>query len=160
MNGMTAPTLSYIWALLGLVVILADIKLTQTIVLFLVGLAALTVGVTLSWMPHLIVPDQFKLFLFGIVFWALLLWRPLQRYKYHNSETFHNLKGRPVVLIGATLAPGTKGQGKWSGTCVDIMLAEDVQATVHQDQSLIIDHVEGTVFIVRPVVSKQQQGTA
>lgn len=149
---MTTEWIAYAWAGLGLVLILMDIKLAQTIVLFLVGLAALSVGVALSWVPAMTPADQIKCFMGATLLWTVLLWRPLQRYKHHNSETFHNLKGRPIKLVSPHLSPGQKGQGKWSGTLVDVMLDANFDRTVTPADDLVIVRVEGTLFVIAPKV--------
>ena len=148
--------LSYAWALAGLMLIAIDFKLAQTIVLFLMGLAALTVGMALSYAPHLAMSEQIKIFMFASLLWTLVLWRPLQRFKYSNSEVFNNLKGRKVVLVDPILKPGAKGKGKWSGTLVEVQLAEDVKIEAKHGDVLLIESVDGTLFTVRP---QQQQSS-
>ncbi len=153
---MTTEWNAYAWAGLGLVLILMDIKLAQTVVLFLVGLAALSVGMTVSWMPAMALAEQFKWFMGATLLWTLLLWRPLQRYKHHNSETFHNLKGRTIELVSPHLSPGQKGQGRWSGTLVDVMLDADLDLTVTPSDDLVIVRVEGTLFVIGPKTQRDR----
>ena len=150
MDTAALQTIMYLWAFSGIVLILIDIKLAQTIVLFLLGLGALTVAIVLTFHPLSAITDQAKVFLFSSIFWTLVLWRPLQKYKYSNSETFHNLKGRRVVLQDKELAPGSRGKAKWSGTIVEVKLADGVEQTVPMGSELIVKSVEGTLFIVQP----------
>ena len=150
MDTAALQTIMYLWAFSGIALILIDLKLAQTIVLFLLGLGAITVAIVFTFHPLETLTEQAKTFLFSSIFWTLVLWRPLQKYKYNNSETFHNVKGRTVTLQDTELVPGARGKAKWSGTIVDVKLADGIEQTVPSGSELIVEHVEGTLFIVHP----------
>jgi membrane protein implicated in regulation of membrane protease activity len=114
------------WFLLGLVLIILEVVMGFTIVLFFTSLAAFTVGF-ISYEKFVVFESvywQFAAFFALTVFWAILLWKPLKRLKDRNAKNgeVKNFVGQAVEVIDADLTKNKTGNVKWSGTIVHAIL--------------------------------------
>jgi membrane protein implicated in regulation of membrane protease activity len=117
-----------------------------------VGLAALTAGCALTALPDITTLQQWMVFFVSGAIWALLLWKPLQKFRGKGAKnTYQNMVG-DIAYIGASgLKKGDIGEATWSGTIMKARLADDA-TTEHLagGSQVVISSVTGNTLAVKP----------
>jgi membrane protein implicated in regulation of membrane protease activity len=142
-----------IWLSVGVLALFAEAFGAVGFGLFFTGLGAIVTGAlinhgTISQEDMLI---QLLVFLLSSGVWALILWKPLQRFRINRKNpTFSN-------IVGDTAMVGDKGVGLhdgevlWSGTIMKAQLANDAGVS-HLGAGAIVEvtEVSGAKLIVKP----------
>lgn len=148
-------TPTYGWLLLGVVLVAVEAFAIPGIgFFFFAGFGALSLSLLLAggivgeeaWIA------QLAWFCACSAGWALLLWKPLKRWKTskHSGEAYHNIIGHKALIVGA-LEKGKTGTVRWSGTLMQARLAAESEASMLQEGTeVIITAVEGTTLTVKP----------
>lgn len=132
------------WLMLGIACVVIDVFVAQTLVILFFGLGALTTAIFSYWISDF--THEIILFLASSVFWSAILWRPLTKRK--KQAAFSNIIGQKVLVETASLNPGERGFGKWSGTSVNIELEPDSQ-NVQAGDYVEITRISGITFYVK-----------
>lgn len=132
-----------LWLLFGAALVLAEVFTAPGIGLFLGGFGAMSTGIVVQMGLVGIesFPAQIAWF-FGLSsLWAVLLWRPLQKYRVKQTLKTHAGAERSDI-VGSTGTVGKNGikrhetgQVKWSGTIMNAVLSP------HSDEDFL---AEGT----------------
>jgi len=155
---------SEVWFVIGLICVVLEVMLGLTIVVFFFALAAFSMGFLLffeltSFEDHLVQLATFCAMTLG---WAIVLWKPLKRFKNKplpnavdssgesvHVEKFENYIGQNVTISGKDLKRGEIGTATWSGTTVNVSIdpkAEDDLLTVNSVATVV--EVKNNIFIV------------
>lgn len=113
------------------------------------GLGALTVAAMLSagLLSDSDILWQVGTFLLNSSLLALILWKPLKKWRTTRSEApYSNMVGDEATVIGA-LEGDTLGQVRWSGTTMNARLAHG-HGSLAEGSAVIIREVRGTTLIV------------
>lgn len=139
-----------LWLLAGVVCLAAEALGATGIGLLFAGLGALTIGSFLVAVPQLSLLEQWIIFLACTTLWAMLLWKPLQKYRSGgNGAGYKNMVGDTVFASTLGLKQGTIGEVTWSGTIMRARLA-DGAASLEPGAQATIAAVEGNTLIVKP----------
>jgi membrane protein implicated in regulation of membrane protease activity len=151
---MEPTTLSYMWLIAGVLLLLAEALGASGVGLFFAGLGALSVGFLLKL--GLVAPEatllQLVSFLAATALWTLVLWKPLRRfYSSNNKIGYSNMIGETAYVGSAGLKKGHDGEATWSGTIMKARLADNASVTQLEGGSAVeIVEVKGATLIVRP----------
>lgn len=110
-----------IWFLIGIILMILEVALGMTIVLFFCSLAAFTLGFFLYF--DRVDPANFIaqgiIFLLFTFAWAALLWKKLKNFRdSKNKDEYVNIIGQSAVIIN-DIHKGKTGTVRWSGTTVN-----------------------------------------
>jgi membrane protein implicated in regulation of membrane protease activity len=147
--------IGYLWLTAGALLLALEVFGAPGIGLLFGGIAGIAVGTLLQ--SGLLGADditlQFAVWFGLTAFSALLLWKPLQRWRMPKSDNqgFSNMVGDLATITGGPLVRGSGGSARWSGT---IMLAEIdpvADATRIEENTVVeITKVRGNTLLVRP----------
>jgi len=149
---------AFLWLLFGVVTILAEVlAVAPGVGLLFSGLGALCVSLLLYSLPDtgMSLVGQLTWFLGFTVAWAVLLWKPMKRWRMPSSKsgTYHNIVGDRATVAGGGLVKGQVGQVAWSGTLMNAELAPAVTvATLPVGAVVEVVAVQGNTFIVQPKI--------
>lgn len=153
----------YIWLVVGALLMALEAFGAPGIGLLFGGIAAVLVGILLQT-GVLSLADytlQFALWFAFTSVAALVLWKPMQRWRSKPSDghpAFHNMVGDHATVVEGELVRGSTGQARWSGT---IMLAEiDPMADstrIAEGEIVEITSVRGNTLYVRPRGSRRME---
>ena len=89
---------------------------------------------------------------FGLTaFFALLLWKPLKRFRQGRVKEYHNIKGESGKVISETLVKGEAGEVEWSGTRMRARLSPDSPVdSLIRGMNVRITEIEGNTLTVIP----------
>lgn len=146
-----------LWLLLGIAAVLAEVlAVAPGIGLLFTGLGALGVSLLLYSLPggEVSLVGQLTWFLGFTALWAVLLWRPLKRWRMPSphSGTYHNIVGDQATVAGEGLSAGRTGQVNWSGTVMNAVLSADAGVeSVPPGAPVRIMAVQGNTLSVSPL---------
>ncbi len=147
---------SLLWLIAGMVLIGLEVFGVPGIGLLFAGIAALITGVLVE--SGLMASDnytmQFACFFVLTGISALLLWKPMQRWRTAPAAAgdYNNMVGDKVVVIG-DLARGKTGKARWSGTTMQARLIPDAVVDILPDGAdAEIVAVDGNMLILKPIV--------
>ncbi len=143
----------YVWLLAGLLLLIIEVMGAPGAGLLFAGLGALIVGAALH-LQLLGLADyvaQFILFFAATVLWALLLWKPLKRFRTgQNNQHYSNIIG-DTAYVGSQGLTRQGGEVTWSGTIMKARLAKDSMADrLEAGAPVTIVEVAGATLTVRP----------
>lgn len=140
------------WFILGLCLIILEGLLGFTIITFIAGLAAVTVGIMCYLFPEYyespISIFSLAMYCGFIGIWALLLFNPLKALKNRNKDGYNNIVGGEGEVVDKPLKPGKIGKLKWSGTLVKAKLKAGCKHQVAVGEDVTIIDIKDNVFIV------------
>lgn len=146
-------TPSLLWLLIGLAAIVLELAaVAPGVGLLFAGLGALGVGLLLSGvMPDLSLTAQIIWFLGLTAAFAILLWKPMQRWRMPSGKgtPYNNMVGERAQVAEQGLQPGTPGTVRWSGTLMNAELAPQSPPAPANSTVEIVD-VRGNTLIVKP----------
>ena len=143
---------SILWLIAGIVLCGAEAALGPGIGLFFAGLAAVVVAALTAF--GLVAQQNYVAqgawFFALTALWAVLLWKPMQRFRSQRGNGYTNMIGDEAEVIGEPITRARRGQARWSGT---IMLAELAPDAPHDTLPLgarvTIVGVKGNRLIVK-----------
>ncbi len=133
-----------IWLVAGLVLITLEFTILPGVCMLFAGVAALIVG-ALTETVGLTFTQQCIIFLVTTIALSLLFYKKLRNYQANKDVKYSDMVGQSATVIG-TLAPGTLGQVKWSGTNMKARLQGG--STLSEGAHVKITAVDGNVVIV------------
>lgn len=140
-----------IWLALGIIFILLEFTTIPGIGLLFVGIGALTCSLILHKYPYLI-PYQVTIVGLTSFTWFLILWWPLKRFLYGNSQSnrygkdYFDIVGTEVEVSVEEIKPGGMGNVTWSGTLMNARLAAN-EAAAQVGERLYVHEVKGNILI-------------
>lgn len=145
------------WLVIAIILMILEVVLGFTIVLFFSGLACFTVAALIYF--NYITPDsiitQFAAFFLATTAWALILWKPLKGMvrRIHTSDaTATSIIGQEAIVINGPLHLGKIGNVTWSGTTVKAKMADDsAHSTLKEGTSVKVVAITDNIFIVREI---------
>lgn len=143
---------AWLWLLAGALLIVLEVTIAPTLVLFLAGLSALTISLLLGL--EVIAPSatiyQVGLWALCSGLYAVALWKPLKRWRFSaKSETYHNIVGGSVRVISA-ITKQQPGSVEWSGTTMRALLDESASvSTLEAGETGEITAVKGTILYIK-----------
>ncbi len=145
-------SISYLWLIGGLILILAEALGVSGLGLMFAGIGALVTSSLLNF--GVLPPDahlaQFVLCLAATAACAFFLWKPLQKYR-HRHGGYSNIIGETAFTGSGGLIKGHIGEATWSGTIMKAEIAGN--APVEKLDAAIpvtIVDVTGNKLIVKP----------
>lgn len=146
-----------LWLLFGAALVFAEVFTAPGIGLFLGGFGAMSTGIIVQsgLVGEESIAAQFAWF-FGLSsLWAMVLWKPLQKFRVHQKLTTRAGAERSD-LVGGTGTVGHNGlkrhetgQVKWSGTIMNAVLAPDsIDDFLPEGSTVKITSVSGNTLSV------------
>ncbi|MDX2113842.1 MAG: NfeD family protein [Alphaproteobacteria bacterium] len=151
---MEPTTISYIWLITGVLLLLAEAFGVTGVGLLFAGLGAFTVGFLLKL--GAVGTDetllQFVCFLAATALWTVALWKPMRKfYSSKNKAGYSNMIGETAYAGSSGLKKGEVGEATWSGTIMKAQLADDAgKDHVEGGAPVEIVDVKGVTLIVKP----------
>lgn len=118
------------------------------------GLGALVAGFAVF--SHVLAAEhvtaQFLLFLIASLIWALVLWKPMQRFRVGRRQgEYHNIVGGTAYVGAAGLSRKAGGEVTWSGTIMRAELARNAGVdVVEAGVAVVITEVHNATLVVQP----------
>lgn len=145
----------YIWLAAGALLIAFEALTAPGLGIFLGGLGAITTGIFIE--AGYIAPDeatmQFASFFGFTTLWAIILWRPLIKFRSSkgSASSYSDTVGGIAIVGGEGLKRGETGQVIWSGTHMNAVLEDSAPVdSLPAGTSVIIKSVSGNTFTVTP----------
>lgn len=141
------------WLVLGFVLVILEVAMGFTLVLFFAGMGALTTALLLhySYIGDDAVSTQVAVFFVATTLWAISSWKPFKHIvaKLRSHNSYNNIAGQEVQIIDADLVKGETGNAKWSGTVVRVKLDDDSPSEVLTVGSIAkVKEIKDNIFIV------------
>ena len=115
--------LTYSWMMAGFVLMILDLKFSQSIFLLFAGLGAIASSVALAIHPELSWAQQTLIFIGTTLLSAILMFNPL-KLLLHRKKSFKNIEGQTATIIDPPQPWRTHGTARWSGTIIRIKMDE------------------------------------
>lgn len=144
----------YVWLLAGVALVIIDTLHTGGIGLMFAGLGALVTGACLQM--QLIAPEayvtQFLVCFAATAAWALLLWKPMLKFRHRNTGPgYSNIIGETAYVGSQGLSKSAGGEVTWSGTIMKAQLAKHVNTDrLDAGTQVTIVEISGATLIVKP----------
>lgn len=142
------------WMAFGAVLILLEVLLMPGIGFFFAGMAAVSLGLLLTFdlFMYVSVTMQVSLFFMFTCFWAAVLWIPIQKFKSRKAvNSYENITGELAVVWEEDLQIGIPGKVTWSGTILNARLDPNSKLErVEKGQYVRITGTAGSTLIVEP----------
>jgi membrane protein implicated in regulation of membrane protease activity len=144
----------YVWLILGVLLLIAEVAGAPGAGLLFAGLAAIVTSIFIH--VGMVPPDGFVtqliIFFIATAVWALLLWKPLKKF---NASRGH---GGYSNIIGDTAYVGSNGLTKrgggevtWSGTIMQARLSPDAGIDrLEAGSQVTIVEMSGATLTVKP----------
>ena len=151
---MEPTTISYIWLITGVLLLLTEAFGVTGVGLLFAGLGAFTVGFLLKL--GAVGADntllQFVCFLAATALWTVALWKPMRKfYSSKNKAGYSNMIGETAYVGSSGLKKGVVGEATWSGTIMRAeLVADSIKDTVEGGAAVEIVEVRGVTLFVRP----------
>jgi membrane protein implicated in regulation of membrane protease activity len=151
---MEPTTISYIWLITGVLLLLAEALGVSGVGLLFAGLGALTTGFLIK-LGAVGMDDtllQFVSFLAATALWTVALWKPMRKfYSSKNKAGFSNMIGETAYIGASGLKKGEIGEATWSGTIMRAQLvADSSKDAVEGGAAVEIVDVKGVTLLVKP----------
>ena len=145
---------SAVWMVVSVLFLLIEAFGIPGVGLMFAGLGALVAG--LSVFSGAVAEDnhnaQFILFFVFSLVWAVLLWKPMQKFRVGKRHgEYHNIIGTTAYVGGSGISRKDGGEVTWSGTIMRAELA--ASAAVDRIESgavVVIVEVTGATLVVKP----------
>lgn len=141
-----------LWLAFGVASFMVEALIVSGVGFLFVGLAALTAGSMLTALPELTLLQQWVVFFVSGAIWAMLLWKPLQKFRGKGAKnTYHNMIGDTAYIGAGGLKKGDIGEATWSGTIMKARLADDAKTdNLDGGSQAVIASVTGNTLVVKP----------
>ncbi len=141
-----------LWLAFGVASFMVEALIVSGVGFLFVGLAALTAGSMLTALPELTLLQQWIVFFISGIIWALLLWKPLQKFRGKGAKnSYSNMIGDTAYIGANGLKKGDTGEATWSGTIMKAKLADNTTVNeVSGGSEVVIAEVTGNTLLVRP----------
>ena len=143
----------YIWLIAGVLFFALEALGISGIGFLFAGFGATTVGslVYYSVLPQDALINQFVVFFIATAAWAILLWKPLQRFRLRSpAQGYNNMIGE-TAYVGASGIDEKGGEVTWSGTIMKAQIAQGVSAKrLDAGSQVTIVDIVGTTLMVKP----------
>ncbi len=148
---------SYIWLIAGAILIIFEAATVPGLGIFLGGLGAICTGILIEagYIDASSSGAQFACFLALTAFWALVLWKPMLKFRggikgKHHAE-LDNVVGGSAIVDERGLKRGETGQVLWSGTVMKAELDDSTNIdSLSAGSHVTIKSISGTTFKVIP----------
>lgn len=143
------------WLILAVLLIILEVSLGFTIVLFFSGLAAFSVSILLymNVISSQEVISQFAVFFVATAFWGVILWKPLKKIVKdisRNPDQYKNIIGEDCIVEDVKITRDRPGTVKWSGTLVRASIDQsNKRDEVFKDDVLVITNIVDNIFIIK-----------
>ncbi len=136
------------WFFLGLLLVIIEACAGFTVILFILGIACISVGIFLQYAPDLIFLNQIVAMSGFVFIWAAILYPFLKKIRNRNKERYVNIIGQNAQVINAPLTNNSIGSIKWSGTIVRAQLFKG-EVEIPVGDVVTIHEVKENIFIVK-----------
>jgi membrane protein implicated in regulation of membrane protease activity len=133
-----------LWLIAGIILITLEFTAIPGVGMLFAGVSALLVGILVETTGTSFL-YQWVIFLGSTIVLTLLLYKPLRNYQTNKDAKYSDMIGQSATVIG-TLAPGTEGKVRWSGTTMKARLQS--ANTLTEGKSVKITAVDGNVLVV------------
>ncbi|MFO0388095.1 MAG: NfeD family protein [Alphaproteobacteria bacterium] len=143
----------YIWLIAGVLFFALEAIGISGVGLLFAGFGATTVGSLVYYgvlsQGHLI--NQFVIFFIATALWAVLLWKPLQKFRLRSpAQGYNNMIGE-TAYVGASGIDEKGGEVTWSGTIMKAQIANGSSAKrLEAGSQVTIVDIVGTTLMVKP----------
>lgn len=143
----------YIWLVAGVLFFALEAIGISGIGFLFAGFGATTVGslVYYGTLPQEDIINQFVVFFVTTALWAVLLWKPLQKFRLRNpAQGYNNMIGE-TAYVGASGIDEKGGEVTWSGTIMKAQIANGASAKrLEAGSQVTIVDIVGTTLMVKP----------
>ena len=150
-------SLPLIWLAAGAGLIAFEALTAPGLGIFLAGLGAFVTAFFLEagWIDAAQIGTQFICFFASTTLFAILLWKPLQRFRTSkpSSHKVMDMVGGHAVVAKGGLKKGEIGQVSWSGTLLNAQLdSHSAESSLPEGVQVVIRSVSGNTVTVFPVI--------
>lgn len=140
-----------LWLCFGVVCFVVEALIVTGVGFLFAGLGALTVGSLLALYPDISSLQQWILFFSISSLWAVILWKPLLRFRSKQGAAgYQNMVGDVAYIAASGLKKGSIGEASWSGTIMRAKLADHAHVEeLAGGAQAVITAVEGNVLVVK-----------
>jgi len=147
-------SVTYAWLIAGVALIAAEAIGISGIGLLFAGLGAIVTGaaIYLGWAADEAHVMQGVIFFAASAVWALLLWKPLQKFRMgKHGGGYSNIVGETAYVGSQGLSKQKGGEVTWSGTIMKAQLVKNAHADKLEagSQVTVVD-VQGATLVVKP----------
>ncbi|WPX96552.1 NfeD family protein [Candidatus Bandiella euplotis] len=144
------------WYLLGALLLIMEMLMGGTIIMFFAGIAAFSVAFVIRFDVVTLnsIISQVGMFCAFLCFWSISLWKPARYIVNLNkpAKDYNNFEGSVAVVYSDELDNKKVGEIKWSGAvCKAKLTAVNGVAPVRKGDNVKIISVENNVFLVENV---------
>ncbi len=145
------------WLILAVLLMVLEVVLGFTVVLFFSGLACFTVAALIyfGYIELNSIVAQFAAFFLATTIWTIVLWKPfrtLVKKLYNSDATATNILGQEAIIANGPLRAGKIGLVAWSGTVVKAKLdTNSKHRTLEAGTTVIVIAIKDNIFIVKEI---------
>lgn len=142
-------TPAVMWLIIGVILSLAELHFA--IGLLFAGLGAIATGALIHYgqLAEDAYATQGVIFIITSALFAVLLWKPLQKYR-RPAPGYNNMVGE-AAFVGSSGLGKKGGEVTWSGTIMKAQIAPGVaRDTLEAGSQVTIVAVKGATLIVKP----------
>ncbi len=140
------------WYIASMALLLSEALLVPGVGFLFAAVAALCMGalVQLGMIASGDMVAQGTAFFFLTAIWAVVLWKPLKKFRMQGSNSkHHDMVGRMAIVDVGGVEKGRNGRARWSGTIMSARLAADSKlGVVAEGTELKIVDVRGSTLIL------------
>ncbi|MFY9589685.1 NfeD family protein [Rickettsia endosymbiont of Halotydeus destructor] len=142
-------SLTELWLIIGVICFIIEFFATPNIGFLFFGFGALSNTIIIHNYPILL-KEQITIFGLISLLWFIILWRPLKKYFYRNSNTketnYSDMINKEVEVYSSIISSREIGQVKWSGVVMNALLEQNQQEAKAGDRIFIVK-VQGNILI-------------
>ncbi|MFQ3306825.1 MAG: hypothetical protein ACI8ZF_000055 [Candidatus Midichloriaceae bacterium] len=141
-----------VWFILGTLLMVIEMFLGGTIMLFFAGLASFTVAVILRFdliqLPSFI--EQVGAFFGALCIWSIILWKPAKYLSYISKyKNYDSMIGREAIVVSERIDKEHIGEVRWSGSLFRAKLSKKSKSEyVNKEEVLKILDVKNNILIM------------
>lgn len=142
-----------LWLIAGVLFMAAEAFGTPGIGMLFAGLGAITTGaaVYFGWLAEDATTAQFIVFFAAAAVFAVLLWKPLQRFRLGKNGGYNNIVGETAYVGSSGISRDNGGEVTWSGTIMRAEMAPDAPpGRLEAGAAVVITAVHGNKLVVKP----------
>ena len=143
-----------VWMVVSVVFLLAEAFGIPGVGLLFAGLGALVAGLcvyggVVAEESH---NAQFIVFFVFSLVWAMLLWKPMQKFRVGKRHgEYHNIIGTTAYVGGSGISRKDGGEVTWSGTIMRAELSASAGVdSIESGSAVVIVEVNGATLVVKP----------
>ncbi|MCC8369283.1 MAG: NfeD family protein [Rickettsia endosymbiont of Oxypoda opaca] len=147
---MFSITLTELWLIIGVICFIIEFGAAPNIGFLFFGFGALSNAI-ITYNYPILLKEQLTIFGLLSLLWFIMLWRPIKKYIYKNSNlkqsNYSDMINKEVEVYSPTISSSKIGQVKWSGVIMNALLEQNEPEEVKAGNRIFIVGVQGNILI-------------